>query len=213
MPSGKRSRYASVRKAPVNPAPVHAYERRPGPSLRAEVQLLRDARQYREAYSLQKSLVDQSPTDDDLAYELAMLADKIGEHLTMERLLRQIMARNPSYHHAYNALGYSLAERGVRLTEAKELILKALSFAPKDPFITDSLAWVEFRQGNSAEALRLLETAFGIRPDADIAAHLGEVLWTQGNQERAKAIWRESLRLNPDNETLRDTLQRLNIKL
>jgi tetratricopeptide (TPR) repeat protein len=123
------------------------------------------------------------------------------------------MVRNPSYHHAYNALGYSLAERGVRLAEAKELILKALSFAPKDPFITDSLAWVEFRQGNSAEALRLLETAFGIRPDADIAAHLGEVLWTQGNQERAKAIWRESLRLNPDNETLRETLQRLNIKL
>jgi tetratricopeptide (TPR) repeat protein len=182
-------------------------------NLKAEVQLLRDARQYREAYSLQKSLVDQSPTDDDLAYELAMLADKIGEHRTMERLLRQIMVRNPSYHHAYNALGYSLAERGVRLAEAKELILKALSFAPKDPFITDSLAWVEFRQGNSAEALRLLETAFGIRPDADIAAHLGEVLWTQGNQERAKAIWRESLRLNPDNETLRETLQRLNIKL
>ncbi|MCO5110160.1 MAG: tetratricopeptide repeat protein [Burkholderiaceae bacterium] len=182
-------------------------------NLRAEVQLLRDARQYREAYSLQKSLVDQSPADDDLAYELAMLADKLGEHRAMERLLRQIMVRNPSYHHAYNALGYSLAERGARLAEAKELILKALSFAPKDPFITDSLAWVEFRQGNSAEALRLLEIAFGMRPDADIAAHLGEVLWAQGNQERAKAIWRESLRLNPDNETLRETLQRLNIKL
>ncbi|MEZ5716912.1 MAG: tetratricopeptide repeat protein [Burkholderiaceae bacterium] len=182
-------------------------------NLRAEVQLLRDARQYREAYSLQKSLVDQSPTDDDLAYELAMLADKLGEHRAMEHLLRQIMVRNPSYHHAYNALGYSLAERGARLAEAKELILKALSFAPKDPFITDSLAWVEFRQGNSAEALRLLEIAFGMRPDADIAAHLGEVLWAQGNQERAKAIWRESLRLNPDNETLRETLQRLDIKL
>lgn len=182
-------------------------------NLRAEVQLLRDARQYREAYSLQKSLVDQSPADDDLAYELAMLADKLGEHRAMEHLLRQIMVRNPSYHHAYNALGYSLAERGARLAEAKELILKALSFAPKDPFITDSLAWVEFRQGNSAEALRLLEIAFGMRPDADIAAHLGEVLWAQGNQERAKAIWRESLRLNPDNETLRETLQRLNIKL
>ena len=182
-------------------------------NLRAEVQLLRDARQYREAYSLQKSLVDQSPADDDLTYELAMLADKLGEHRAMEHLLRQIMVRNPSYHHAYNALGYSLAERGARLAEAKELILKALSFAPKDPFITDSLAWVEFRQGNSAEALRLLEIAFGMRPDADIAAHLGEVLWAQGNQERAKAIWRESLRLNPDNETLRETLQRLNIKL
>ena len=182
-------------------------------NLMAEVQLLRDARKYREAYALQKKLVEQLPDDDDLTYELAMLADKNGDHASMERLLRQIMARKPSYHHAYNALGYSLAERGIRLTEAKELILKALTFAPKDPFITDSLAWVEFRLGNPVEALRLLEAAFGIRPDADIAAHLGEVLWTQGNQERARSIWRESKRLNPDNETLRETLKRLNIKL
>ena len=182
-------------------------------NLMAEVQLLRDARKYREAYALQKKLVEQLPDDDDLTYELSMLADKNGDHASMERLLRQIMARKPSYHHAYNALGYSLAERGIRLTEAKELILKALTFAPKDPFITDSLAWVEFRLGNPIEALRLLEAAFGIRPDADIAAHLGEVLWMQGNQERARSIWRESQRLNPDNETLRETLKRLNIKL
>ena len=106
-----------------------------------------------------------------------------------------------------------MADRGIRLTEAKELVLKALTYAPKDPFITDSLAWVEFRMGNPAEALRLLETAFAIRPDADLAAHLGEVLWALGHQERAKTIWKESQRLNPDNETLRETLKRLHIKL
>ncbi len=182
-------------------------------SLMAEVQLLRDVHKYREAYALQKKLVEQSPEDDDLTYELAMLADKNGDHAAMERLLRQIIARKPDYHHAYNALGYSLADRGIRLTEAKELVLKALTYAPKDPFITDSLAWVEFRMGNPAEALRLLETAFAIRPDADLAAHLGEVLWALGHQERAKTIWKESQRLNPDNETLRETLKRLHIKL
>ena len=182
-------------------------------NLMAEVQLLRDVHKYREAYALQKKLVEQSPEDDDLTYELAMLADKNGDHAAMERLLRQIIARKPDYHHAYNALGYSLADRGIRLTEAKELVLKALTYAPKDPFITDSLAWVEFRMGNPAEALRLLETAFAIRPDADLAAHLGEVLWALGHQERAKTIWKESQRLNPDNETLRETLKRLHIKL
>ena len=127
----------------------------------------------------------------------------------MEQLLRQLIARQPDYHHAYNALGYSLAERGLRLEEAKELIAKALEYAPGDPFITDSLGWVEFRLGNNAEALRLLTAAFKTRPDAEIAAHLGEVLWSTGDRTRASSIWREGLRMNPDNETLKATLKRL----
>ena len=179
----------------------------------AEVQLLRDARAFDEAYTLQEKVVAQTPDDDDLVYELAMLADKTGRHDVMERLLRQIMQRKPGYHHAYNALGYSFAERGIRLTEARELVLKALSHAPDDPFITDSLGWVEFRLGNLEQARRLLETAYKIRPDAEIAAHLGEVLWSMGEKDRAMVIWKESARLNADNETLRETLKRLGVSL
>ena len=179
----------------------------------AEVQLLRDARAFDEAYTLQEKVVAQTPDDDDLVYELAMLADKTGRHDVMERLLRQIMQRKPGYHHAYNALGYSFAERGIRLAEARELVLKALSHAPDDPFITDSLGWVEFRLGNLEQARRLLETAYKIRPDAEIAAHLGEVLWTMGEKDRAMVIWKESARLNADNETLRETLKRLGVSL
>jgi Flp pilus assembly protein TadD len=130
----------------------------------------------------------------------------------MERLLRQIIAAKPDYHHAYNALGYSLAERNIRLPEAKQLIQKALEFAPGDPFISDSLAWVEFRMGNKAEAVRLLEAAYKQRPDAEIAAHLGEVLWSMGQRDRAQAIWREGLLLAGDNETLQQTLKRLKVK-
>src|SRR3990167_483956 len=182
-------------------------------NMMAEVQLLRDARVLDEAYALQEKLVAQTPEDDDLVYELAMLADKTGRHEVMERMLRQIMQRKPDYHHAYNALGYSFAERGIRLTEARELILKALSHAPEDPFITDSLGWVEFRLGNLDQARNLLEKAFKTRPDAEIAAHLGEVLWTMGEKERAMAIWKESARLNADNETLRETLKRLGVTL
>ena len=179
----------------------------------AEVQFLRDAGQYDEALALQAQAVAQFPDDNDLLYDQAMLADKAGQLHTMERLLRQLIARQPDYHHAYNALGYSFAERGVRLPEAKELIEKALTYAPGDPFITDSLGWVEFRLGNRVQALQLLESAFKKRQDADIAAHLGEVLWSSGQQERAKALWQETLKRHPDNETLRETLKRLGVAL
>ncbi|HWI83858.1 tetratricopeptide repeat protein [Ramlibacter sp.] len=180
--------------------------------LLAEVQLLRDNRQYKAAYDLLGRAAAKPPVDPDLLYEQAMLAEKIGNLGDMERLLRQVMTIKPDYHHAYNALGYSLADRNMRLPEARDLIKKALTFAPDDPFISDSLGWVEFRMGNKAEALRILDTAYKARPDADIAAHLGEVLWSLGQRARAEAIWKEGLLLNADNDTLQQTLKRLRVK-
>jgi len=180
--------------------------------LMAEVQLLREAKHWREAYDLLGRAAAKPPVDVDLVYEQAMVAEKMGNLADMERLLRQVIATKPDYHHAYNALGYSFADRSVRLTEARELIRKALTFAPDDPFITDSLGWVEFRMGNKADALRILESAYKTRPDADIAAHLGEVLWSLGQRARAEAIWREGLLLNGENDTLQETLKRLRVK-
>ncbi len=181
--------------------------------LQAEVQLLRDFKQYKPAYDLLVAKTRTGPPDWELLYDQAMLAEKIGDLPEMERLLRQIIAGKPDYLHAYNALGYSFAERNLRLPEAKTLILKALELAPNDPFITDSLGWVEFRAGNLAEAARILEGAFKSRPDAEIAAHLGEVLWVSGKRDQALAIWREGIALNADNETLQETLKRLRVKL
>jgi Flp pilus assembly protein TadD len=129
----------------------------------------------------------------------------------MEQLLRQVMAARPDYQHAYNALGYSLADRNIRLPEAKQLIEKAVELAPNDAYIQDSLGWVEFRLGNGARALQILQAAYVKRPDAEIAAHLGEVLWAQGQREQARKIWREGLLLANDNETLRATLKRLQV--
>lgn len=177
--------------------------------LQAEAQLLRDAGQYQKAYEAQSRATALAPQDNDLAYDRAMLAEKAGRTDEMERLLREIIARKPDYHHALNALGFSMADRGVRLQEAKALINKALEYAPEDPFITDSLGWVEFRLGNTQEALRLLETAFQKQPNAEVAAHLGEVLWTLGERERALAVWREGLRLDKDDTALQSTLKRL----
>ena len=180
--------------------------------LLAEVQLLRDNKQYRPAYDLLADAVRRDPKDSELLYDQAMLAEKLGNNADMERLLRQVIAAKPDYHPAYNALGYSLAERNIRLPEARQLIQKALDFAPGDPFISDSLGWVEFRMGNRSEALRILDTAYKARPDAEIAAHLGEVLWTIGQRDRAQAVWKEGLLLNRENETLQETLKRLRVK-
>jgi len=181
--------------------------------LLAEANLLREFKQYAAAYDLLTPALAAAPDDVDLAYEQAMLAEKMNRLDDMERLLRRVIQAKPDYHAAYNALGYSLADRGLRLPEAKQLIQKALEFAPADPFIQDSLAWVEFRLGNRQEALRVIEIAYKARPDAEIAAHFGEILWSLGQRERAQLIWREGLQLNAENDTLLETLKRLQVKL
>jgi tetratricopeptide (TPR) repeat protein len=179
----------------------------------AEVQLLYADKQYQKAYQLLAQAYALNPSDFDLVYELAMAAEKLGNLEEMERLLRTVIAGQPESAQAYNALGYSLAEHNTRLSEAKQLILKALEFAPKDPFIRDSLGWVEFRSGNLAAAQNILEAAFKARPDAEIAAHLGEVLWIMGQPEQARNVWRQGIQINPENETLQETLKRLRVKL
>jgi tetratricopeptide (TPR) repeat protein len=175
----------------------------------AEVQLLRDAKNFKAAYALLQEALTKTPDDVDLIYDQAMLAERLEKFGEMEQLLRRVIAVRPDYHHAYNALGYSMADRNVNLPQARELLTKALSFAPNDPYIQDSMAWLEYRSTNYAEALRLLQAAYQARPDAEIAAHLGEVLWVSGQENRAIAIWDEGKKLSPDNETLLQTIERL----
>ena len=179
--------------------------------LLAEVHLLRDNGQAATAYELLTQAVQSHPADTDLLYDQALLAEKLRDYESMERLLRKLISLKPDYHHAYNALGYSFAERNVRLAEARTLINKALEFAPDDPMIRDSLGWVEFRTGNTKKALEILQSAYKARPDADIAAHLGEVLWVLGQRDQAVAVWREGLRLSADSETLTETLKRFQV--
>jgi tetratricopeptide (TPR) repeat protein len=179
----------------------------------AEAQLLRDAKQYKAAFNLMTEASRRTPDDFDLLYDMAMVAEKLDKLDEMERLLRRVIAGKPDSPHAYNALGFSLAERNTRLPEARQLILKALEFAPNDPFITDSLGWLEFRSGNLAQAQLVLESAFNARPDAEIASHLGEVLWLLGQKEQALIMWKQGFKINAENETLLETLKRLRVKL
>lgn len=181
--------------------------------LAAEGQVLREAKRWKEAYEVASEAARKFPQDAELLYEQAMMAEKTNQLELMEQLLRQVIALKPDHQHAYNALGYSLADRGLRLQEARELIGKALELAPGDPFITDSLGWVEYRLGNLAAALKLLQQAYDARPDTEIAAHLGEVLWVSGQRDAARRIFREGRSRDAGNEVLQETVARLKADL
>ena len=178
----------------------------------AEVQLLRDAKQFQAAYDMLAQASAAAPNDSDLVYDQAMVAEKLNRLDEMERLLRRLIELKPENQNAYNALGYSFADRKIRLDEARTLIQKAVQLAPEDPFIADSLGWVEFRLGNTTEAIRILEAAYKTRPDPEIGAHFGEVLWATGQKDRAVVIWKEALLSDAENETLQETLKRLRVK-
>jgi tetratricopeptide (TPR) repeat protein len=181
--------------------------------LMAEAQMLRDVKRWNEAAEVLSAANQRFPDDVDLIYEQAMVEEKLDHLAEMERLLRRVIAIKPDHPHAHNALGYSLADRGLRLPEAHDLVARALELSPGDPFITDSLGWVEFRLGNRDEALRLLRQAYKARPDTEIAAHLGEVLWAAGQQAEARTVWQEARGRDAVNEVLRETLARLKVNL
>jgi Flp pilus assembly protein TadD len=137
-----------------------------------------------------------------------MMAEKIDRMEVMEQDLRRLIQLKPDNAHAYNALGYSLADRGDRLNEAYDLIDKALKIAPGEAFIMDSMGWVYYRMGNLPKALEYLNRAYTLRPDPEIAAHLGEVQWAQGKRDDAQKTWQTSLKDNPQNESLLGVLKK-----
>ncbi|MCE2832080.1 MAG: tetratricopeptide repeat protein [Oxalobacteraceae bacterium] len=178
-----------------------------------EAQLLRDAGRLDDALRMVADALELNKNNIDLLYEHAMLAERAKQFDLMERELRKLIKVAPDNQHAYNALGYSFADRNLRLQEAFDLISKANQIAPNDPYILDSLGWVEFRLGRLEQALKTLQRAYEIKADAEIAAHLGEVMWKMGRQDEAKKLWRSANDKDPKNETLKATLQRLQIKL
>ncbi len=174
----------------------------------AEAQLLRDANAYQEAFELLGRALEGMPSTPDLLYDHAMAAEKVNRLDVLEGNLRRLIQLRPDHAHAYNALGYTLADRNLRIEEAHGLIETALKLAPDDPYIMDSMGWVLFRMGRSQEGLDYLRKAFNLRPDAEIAAHFGEVLWALGERDQARKVWAESLKDHPDNEVLQNTMKR-----
>ena len=175
----------------------------------AEAQLLRDADRNKQAYDLLADALKADPDQPELLYDYALTAEKLEKYDVLEENLRKLIEVRPDHAHAYNALGYSFADRNTRLKEARVLIEKAVQLAPDDYFIQDSLGWVQYREGNLKAASQTLRRAYNGRPDPEIGAHLGEVLWKLGERNEANRIWQESLKTAPDNETLQKTIKRL----
>ncbi|MCE7504697.1 hypothetical protein LZG75_00410 [Polynucleobacter sp. IMCC30063] len=155
------------------------------------------------------SAVNPLPQDKEILFLYSMAADKAGHPEVMEKVLRIILSQNPNDVNALNALGYSLADRKQKLPEALVLITKAHQLSPNDAFILDSLGWVNFRLGNTVLATQQLQQALQTKPEADIAAHLGEVQWSQQQMSAAEVSWRQAEKLDANNATLRETLARL----
>ena len=174
-----------------------------------EAQLLQDARDYQGAYTVLSAALAGEPDSADLLYDVAMVAEKLGRLDEVESRLKRVIELRPDNAQALNALGYTLVDRTQRAAEGMKLIEKAHALAPGDPFILDSMGWAYFRLGNLEESEKFLQRALAERPDPEIAAHLGEVLWAKGERERARDIWQSQLKEAPDNPVLLETVRRL----
>lgn len=176
--------------------------------LRAEVQMLREAKDMRAALQVLEKALQQFPDQSDLLYDRAMVAEAAGQWAGTERDLRRLIALNPDNAHAYNALGYTLVDRLDRVAEAIPLLEKALKLSPDDPFILDSLGWAYFKAGRLSDAEQQLRAAFAAMPDAEVALHLGEVLWGLKRFSEAQVVWQKGLHIDPESAALRAAMQR-----
>lgn len=170
--------------------------------------LLTQAKRNAEAYAILEETVNTLPNTPEIIYDFAMVAERMQKLDVMERELRKLIQLKPDYAPAYNALGYSFADRNINLQEAHNLIQKALLLSPNDHYIMDSMGWVHYRMGSLDKALDYLQKAYTKQTDPEIAAHLGEVLWQKGQRDEAIRTWEEALQTHPDNEVLLNTSKR-----
>lgn len=173
-----------------------------------DAQLLREGKQYETCYQVLAQGLEKFPEHTELLYSTAMAAEKLKKNVLFEKLIRKLMKIDPDNAHAYNALGYSLLDRNVRIPEAMKLVEKALQLAPNDPSIIDSVGWGHYLMGNLDKSIEFLRRAFNANPDPEIAAHLGEVLWKQGDKDGARKAWADGAKTNPDNEVLKAVVKR-----
>jgi|TARA_B110000971_G_scaffold209486_1_gene235674 tetratricopeptide (TPR) repeat protein len=177
--------------------------------LQFKTSMLYNADRKTESLDLMKKEEGSFKNSPQFKFDYAMLSEKLGNTILSEQLLKEAIKLKPDYALAYNALGYSFADRGVKLNEAKKYIEIALSIQPRNHYILDSMGWVYFRLGNLKLAYQFVLKAFNLQQDPEIAAHLGEILWKQGKIEEAKKILSNSLEKYPNNNIISETQDRL----
>ena len=165
--------------------------------------------QYQKAINLMLSEEEKYTDSADFYFDFGLLYEKNKDFEAMEANLKKAISLKPDYAIAYNALGYSYADRNVKLDDAKKYIEIALSIEPQNHYILDSMGWVHYRLGNYDIAYEFITKAYAIQEDPEIAAHLGEVLWKQGKENEAMSVWQGSLEKFPENSVLIETKNRL----
>jgi len=194
-------------RAVLKAAPVSNNQQRVTVAL-IEAQLLRDAKQFEAAQQVLSDALGKLPNQPQLLFEAAMVADKLGKIDQFEQILRKLLQVAPEHAQAYNALGYSFLDRNVRIEEGMRLVQKAYQLEPNDAAITDSVGWGYYRLGKIDKSAEYLRKAFALNTDPEIAAHLGEVLWVQGNKDEAIKIWQNTLKDHPESTILRELLKK-----
>lgn len=214
FPSRLRMAYLLIKAGKLNEAREVLHQTEASNNLQraqlilSEGQMLREANQYDAAFKVLSKGLETLPNHPDLLYEAAMVAEKQGKPEISEEMLRKLIKVSPEHAHAYNALGYSFMERNVHLEEALQLVEKAHQLAPDDPAILDSVGWGHYLTGNLSKSVEYMRRAYAVMPDPEIAAHLGEVLWKQGEREEAKDIWLNNLKNNPDSMALKAVMKK-----
>lgn len=173
-----------------------------------EAQFLMERDQKQAAFDMYTDALKEKPGNIDLLHGRAMVAEPLNRLAILEQDLNEILAKDPNNHQALNALGYTLADRTNRHQEALELIKKAVALSPNDPFYLDSLGWVYYRLGELEKAVEHLRQAAVLLPDAEMFAHLGEVLWQQGKHTEAKQLWQQATEKDASNKLLNETMRR-----
>ena len=178
-------------------------------TLLMEAELLRENNMRQRAIKLMNDGLAQDPDNHQLLYNRAMLAVDLKDIVQTEKDLRRVIELAPDHAHAYNALGYTLADETDRYEEAKELIEKAYAMLPNDVAIIDSMGWVHFKLGNYDEAQKYLLRALKMRKDPEIASHMGQLLIAIGKKKEAKEFLQRALDQFPESEIIIKILKQL----
>ncbi len=177
--------------------------------LLTKIDILNRSKQYQESLNTLDTAITNNPEDLELRYARSLVAEQIGNSKLAEEDLRMILSEQPNHLDALNALGYILTNHSNRYPEAEQLLNQALKLSPNNPSVLDSIGWLYYKMGRYKESLTMLQKAQDIQPDAEIAAHLGEVLWKLNDFEGAKRVWNQALEQHPKHENIINAMKRL----
>jgi len=174
----------------------------------SESRLLNSDDRHQESYDILSAGLDIYSDEASLLYARAIVAERLDKRDVFESDLQKVIAAQPNNGYALNALGYFLVDRNERLDEAEGYLQRAVELQPGDAAIIDSVGWLYYRQQKYQKSIETLRKAYAILPDAEIAAHLGEVLWVSGDEASATKVWEEALKTSPDDDLLNSVMEK-----